>query len=135
MGINSTFQSFVHSEVKTSYGFRLVEAYLTYRDLGTNVKDQSAETASYEEVDYSIKDKHETQPSSSKDFSSDFFGKRVSFISQSSGSEYVKSDSHEISPEKLSDFILSDKLLKKRNNFYQGSSDFTAKGTLLDMQL
>ena len=31
--MNSTFQSFVHSEVKTSHGFRLVEAYLSYKNL------------------------------------------------------------------------------------------------------
>ncbi len=33
MGMNSTFRTFVHSEVKTSLGFKLVEAYLSYQQL------------------------------------------------------------------------------------------------------
>ncbi|MGN8224516.1 hypothetical protein [Gracilimonas sp. BCB1] len=48
MGINSTFQSFVRSEVKTPKGFRLVEAYLTRKNF---TDKQSAEYSDYEIIE------------------------------------------------------------------------------------
>ncbi|WP_421775005.1 hypothetical protein [Gracilimonas sp.] len=48
MGINSTFQSFVRSEVKTPKGFQLVEAYLTQKNF---VDKQSAEYSEYEIIE------------------------------------------------------------------------------------
>ena len=123
MGINSTFQSFVHSEVKTNRGFRLVEAYLTYKNLAGYTSDDFSE---YEVIE----ENKEKRPTNSTSFTAE--------------PDFTFNTSYEEMPDTWADRkprVASQQLVPaaslspmnhKRLQAYQTLSRFTPKGQILD---
>lgn len=126
MGINSTFQAFVHSEVKTTRGFRLVEAYLSHRKL--------ADKHSGEYSDYEVVEETESR-------------NRVNATNVTAEADYTFTTSFEEMPENWSEIrqeevmnmpaLLSqaNPLNLKRQQTYQTLSRFKPKGQHLDYKL
>ncbi|MEQ8525974.1 hypothetical protein [Gracilimonas sp.] len=122
MGINGTFQSFVHSEVKTNRGFRLVEAYLTYKNLAGRTSDDFSEYEVIEEK----KEKPHTNATS--------FTAEPDFTFNTSFEEmpdtWINMKPHDVSQHLVASGL--DPLNRKRIHAYQALSRFTPKGQTLD---
>ncbi len=126
MGINSTFQAFVHSEVKTNRGFRLVEAYLSHKNL--------SDKHSGEFSDFEIVEESEIR-------------NRANATSFTADPDFTFTTSFEEMPENWSD-IRQEEVMNiptltsrqsplnlKRQQTYQTLSRFKPKGQYLDFKL
>lgn len=123
MGINSTFQSFVHSEVKTNRGFRLVEAYLTYKNLAGRTSDDYSE---YEVIEENEEKRHTNATS---------FTAEPDFTFNTSYEEMPDSWASKKPHEEPQQLVLApnlNPLNSKRLQAYQTLSRFTPKGQVLD---
>jgi hypothetical protein len=130
MGINSTFKSFVHSEVKTSRGFQLVEAYLTYKELHTEVnKNEYSDFSLVEDVESLTKD---DSVKSDDKFPSDLIDKNSASLIWLSNAKAASSDTSHIKTDQTPTSLFGDKLIQKRTNYYQSASAFSPKGTHID---
>jgi hypothetical protein len=126
MGIDSTFQSFVRSEVKTSRGFRLVEAYLTHKNFADK---HSGEYADYEVVE-ETKDKRRTNAAT---FTADpDFTLNSNF--EDMPDSWVNMRQEEVTMQ-LAMVSKPSPLNLKRQQTYQILSQFKPKGQYLDFKL
>ena len=123
MGMNSTFQSFVHSEVKTAKGFRLIEAYLTYKNFTAR---QSAKYSDYEIIEEAVR---KDRPNSTPFTAEQDFTNNSSF--EEMPEKWMDMKSQEVAT-KVSLVSDSSPLNRKRQKTYQTLSHFTPKGKHLD---
>ncbi|MBO6586888.1 MAG: hypothetical protein JJ953_12340 [Gracilimonas sp.] len=126
MGIDSTFQSFVRSEVKTSRGFRLVEAYLTHKNYADK---HSGEYADYEVIEETKDNRHTNATTFTADpdftFNSNF---------KDMPDSWVNLKQEEVSMQ-LAMVSKTSPLIEKRQQTYQTLSKFKPKGQHLDFKL